>query len=82
MQPEKLKPETGVKGAAAAAAAAAAGGGNINIGVKLSASTKNLSKMGSKVFTAAGTPVRRADSFRTDSLHGFPGLFAADTGAD
>ena len=81
MQPEKLKPETGVKGAAAAAAAAAGGGGNVNIGVKLSASTKNLSKMGSKVFTAAGTPVRRADSFRTDSLHGFPGLFA-DTGAD
>jgi len=41
-QPEKLKPEAGAKGA---------GAGNANIGMTL-VSTKNIAKMGSKVFTA------------------------------
>jgi len=44
-QPEKLKPEAGVK---------APGAANVNIGMTL-VSTKNLAKMGSKVFAA---PVR------------------------
>jgi len=44
-QPEKLKPEAGAK---------AAGAGNANIGMTL-VSTKNIAKMGSKVFAA---PVR------------------------
>jgi len=41
-QPEKLKPEAGVK---------TPDEPNVNIGMKL-ASTKNLTKMGSKVFAA------------------------------
>jgi len=45
-QPEKMKPDVGVKIPGGAAA-------NVNIGMSL-VSTKNLAKMGSKVFT---TPV-------------------------
>ena len=51
-QPEKLKPEVGVK---------TPGTANVNIGMTL-VSTKNLAKMGSKVFAA---PVCFALSFIT-----------------